>query len=67
MNVHEEPRYRGRCEAAAYLGVSRRTLRELWHEGQIPDTRVGNRLLVDEQDLDVLVRSLKQSAATMAA
>ncbi len=65
MKVYEEERYLGRCAAAAYSGVSRRTLREL--RGQIPDIRIGARRLVDEQDLDAFAGSLKQSAAAMAA
>ena len=39
-------------EAAAYLGISYWTLRELNFRGDIPYIRIGKRILVDQADLE---------------
>lgn len=42
-------------EAAAYLSLSHWTLREMVWRGEIPEVRIGRRLLLDVRDLDALI------------
>ncbi len=46
-------------DAAAYLGVSVRTIRELIWKGELPQVRVARRVLVDLRDLDLYISAQK--------
>jgi len=46
-------------EAAAYLGISYWTLRDLTFRGDLPSVRIGRRTLVDRQDLDAFLERVK--------
>jgi excisionase family DNA binding protein len=45
--------------AAAYLGVSKWTLRDLLFRGDIPYVKIGRRVLIDVQDLDAYIARSK--------
>jgi excisionase family DNA binding protein len=45
--------------AAAYLGISYWTLRDLIFRGDLPSVRIGRRTLVDRQDLDAFLERVK--------
>jgi len=47
-------------EAALYLGLSSWTVRSLGWGGQIPEVRVGRRVLYDRQDLDRFIEASKR-------
>ncbi len=47
-------------EAGLYLGLSPWTIRSLGWSGQIPEVRVGRRVLYDRQDLDRFVEASKR-------
>ena len=46
-------------EAAAYLGVSPWTVRELQWSGKLPRVDLGRKLLFDRADLDALIERQK--------
>ncbi len=46
-------------EAAGYLGVSVRTVRELIWRGELPQVRVARRVLLDVRDLDAYIAAQK--------
>ena len=46
-------------DAAGYLGVSVRTVRELIWRGELPQVRIARRVLVDLKDLDAYIASQK--------
>lgn len=48
-------------QAGAYLGVSPWTVRELAWRGELPEVRIGRRLLFDIRDLDGLVERNKRT------
>jgi excisionase family DNA binding protein len=50
-------------EAAEYLGVSAPMIRRLIARGEIPVVRIGRRLLVDRNDIDVVVEKWKRSSS----
>lgn len=43
--------------AAAYIGVSERTLWQLAHDGTIPTFALGNRRLIDRDELDRWIKA----------
>lgn len=47
-------------QAGSYLGVSPWTIREMVWRGEIPEIRIGRRLLFDLRDLDRLIERCKQ-------
>ena len=47
-------------EAAAYLGVSPWTVRELQWSGKLPRVDLGRKLLFDRADLDALIERQKE-------
>ena len=48
---------------AAYLGVSKRTAKELGGpNGKIPQVKIGHRVLFDRADVDAYVERIKRSA-----
>lgn len=49
-------------EAAAYLGVGRRTMQYLLRDGEVVKVRIGNSTRVDLADLDEYVERLKAKA-----
>lgn len=53
------PRLMSQKEAAAYLGISYWTLRDLLFRNEIPYVRVNRRLLVDRLDLDGYITRCK--------
>ena len=53
------PRLLSQKAAAAYLGISYWTLRDLCFRGDIPYVRVKRRLLVDRQDLEAYITRAK--------
>lgn len=48
-------------DAAAYLGLSHWTVREMAWKGEVPEVRLGRRLLFDIKDLDNLIERNKQN------
>jgi excisionase family DNA binding protein len=56
-----QPRLLSQKEAAAYLGVSYWTLRDLLFQGEIPHVRLKRRVLVDRLDLDTYIDRHKTS------
>lgn len=51
------PRWIDQRQAAAYLGITDRTLRRMIADGRLPAYRLGPRLLrIDMGDLDALMR-----------
>jgi excisionase family DNA binding protein len=48
--------------AAAYLGISIRSMKELAANGAVPKVPIGSRVLFDREDLDRLVEQLKRGA-----
>ncbi len=58
-NSWPPPRLFSQKEAAAYLGISYWTLRDLCFRGDIPYVRVKRRLLVDRQDLEAYITRAK--------
>jgi len=59
------PRLLGIRDAALYLSVSSWTLRGLVWSGQLPEVRIGRRLLFDLGDLDHLIETSKQHRETI--
>lgn len=53
------PRLISQHEAAAYLGISYWTLRDLVFRGDIPYVRVKRRVLVDRLDLEAYIARCK--------
>lgn len=50
-------------QAAAYLGISERGMKELGRpQGEIQRVEIGSRVLFDRQDLDGYIDRVKQSA-----
>ncbi|WP_166390343.1 helix-turn-helix domain-containing protein [Nocardioides ochotonae] len=49
------------AEAAAYLGISKRTLARLGTEGEIRKTVIGHRVLFAQEDLDEYVDRLERA------
>ncbi len=47
-------------EAAAYLGISQWTMRGLGWNGEIPEVKIGRRVLFDRRDLDAFVERSKR-------
>jgi len=47
-------------EAAVYLGVSPWTVRSLGWSREIPEVRIGRRVLYDREDLDLFITQAKQ-------
>lgn len=47
-------------EVAIYLGVSKTTVKNAIHRGEIPAVRIGRTLRVDRQDLDRLIAARKR-------
>ena len=54
------PRLLGIRDAAAYLGLSHWTLRDLVWRGDLAEVRIGRRLLFDQKDLDALIERSKR-------
>lgn len=50
------------ARAAAYLGVSVRTMKALAAEGEVLKVQIGHRVLFDRVDLDAFVERLKRNA-----
>ena len=59
------PRLLGVREAAAYLSLSHWTVREMAWRGEVPEVRLGRRLLFDLRDLDALIETSKQRRGTI--
>ena len=55
------PRLLSVRQAAAYLGISHWTVRELVWKGELPEVRLGRRLLLDLRDLDRLIEARKKT------
>jgi len=53
------PRLLSQQEAAAYLGISYWTLRDLTFRGEVPYVKIGRRILVDRLDLDTYLDRAK--------
>lgn len=53
------PRLLSQHEAAAYLGISYWTLRDLTFRGEVPHVKIGRRILVDRLDLDAYLDRVK--------
>ena len=53
------PRLLSQHEAAAYLGISYWTLRDLTFRGEVPHVKIGRRILVDRLDLDAYLDRAK--------
>jgi len=53
------PRLLSQQEAAAYLGISYWTLRDLTFRGEVPHVKIGRRILVDRLDLDAYLDRAK--------
>ena len=53
------PRLLSLQEAAAYLGISYWTLRDLTFRGEVPHVKIGRRILVDRLDLDTYLDRVK--------
>lgn len=51
-------------EAAAYLGLSPWTVRELQWKGDLPRVRLGRKLLFDRADVDRLVETMKETSTS---
>lgn len=51
-------------EAATALGVSRRTVERLRHDGHLPASMIGGRAVIPRADLDAYVASLSGAAPT---
>ena len=47
-------------EAGRYLSLSHWTVREMVWRGELPEVRIGRRLLVDVRDLDELIQRSKR-------
>ncbi len=47
-------------DASAYLGISRWTMRGLGWNGEIPQVKIGRRVLFDREDLDAFVERSKR-------
>ncbi len=47
-------------EAGNYLSLSHWTVREMIWRGELPEVRIGRRLLVDVRDLDELIQRSKR-------
>ena len=47
-------------DASAYLGISRWTMRGLGWNGEIPQVKIGRRVLFDRRDLDAFVERSKR-------
>jgi len=47
-------------EAAEYLGISQWTMRGLGWNGEIPEVKIGRRVLFDREDLDAFVERSKR-------
>lgn len=54
-----QPRLLSQKEAAAYLGISYWTLRDLCFQGDFPFVRIGKRILIDRADLDDYIKRSK--------
>lgn len=48
--------------AAAYLGISLRSMKQLAADGQIPKVLIGHRVLFDRSDIDSYIERIKRSA-----
>ena len=53
------PRLLSQQEAAAYLGISYWTLRDLTFRGELPHVRIRRRILIDRLDLDAYLDRVK--------
>jgi excisionase family DNA binding protein len=53
------PRLLSQQEAAAYLGISYWTLRDLTFRGEVPHVKIGRRILIDRLDLDAYLEQSK--------
>ena len=53
------PRLLAQQAAAAYLGISYWTLRDLTFKGEVPHVKIGRRILVDRLDLDAYLDRAK--------
>lgn len=58
-NTEFQARLLSEAEAARYLGISRWTLRDLIHRGDLPCVRIGRRVLLDREDLDAYLVRVK--------
>jgi len=54
-----QPRLLSQKEAAAYLGISYWTVRDLCFRGDILFVRIGKRILIDLKDLDAYIERSK--------
>lgn len=50
------------ARAAAYLGVSVRTMKDLSARGEVLKVQIGHRVLFDRVDLDAFIERLKRNA-----
>ncbi len=60
-SVPVRPRLLNIHQAGEYLSLSPWTIREMIWRGELPEVRMGRRLLVDQRDLDALVDRNKRS------
>lgn len=49
-------------DAATYLGISLRAMKQLAADGQIPKTPIGHRVLFDQRDMDEFIDRVKARA-----
>ena len=49
-------------QAAAYLGISLRSMNQLAADGKIPKTHIGHRVLFDREDLDAFIEKAKRAS-----
>lgn len=59
QHANTAPRLLSQQEAAAYLGISYWTLRDLTFRGEVPHVKIGRRILVDRLDLDAYLDQAK--------
>ena len=65
MKKEIRPRCLKAGQAAEYLGISRRYLHDLTHQGRIPYSKIGTRCFVyDIADLDDFIASCKIGSET---
>lgn len=59
---HIQRRLLNTDEAAAYLGIGRRTMQNLLRDGEVPKVRIGASTRIDQGDLDEYVERIKAQA-----
>lgn len=50
------------ADAAVYLGISLRSMKQLAADGKVPKVLIGHRVLFDREDLDAFIDRLKRAS-----